>query len=89
MKSASFTTTLTSKGQFTVPKAVRQRLAVSSGSKFEVIPTSTGFFARPKAKPLVLELAGALKRYDDGRPTNEIIEIALERAAYDIATRKR
>lgn len=89
MKSVSFTTTLTSKGQFTVPKAVRQKLAVPSGTKFEVTPMATGFFARPKVKPLILELAGVLKKYDDGRPTNEIIEIALKRAAYDIASRKR
>lgn len=85
----SFTTTLTSKGQFTVPKPVRQKLAVEPGAKFEVTIISTGFIAKPMVKSNILELAGILKKYDNGRPTNEIIEEALTLAARDIAKQKK
>ncbi|TSC95503.1 MAG: hypothetical protein CEN88_469 [Candidatus Berkelbacteria bacterium Licking1014_2] len=85
----SFTTTLTSKGQFTVPKPIRQKLAVEPGTKFEVAVISSGFVAKPRVKSNILNLAGILKKYDDGKPTDEIIEKALTLAARDIAKRKK
>lgn len=85
MKPVSYITTLTSKGQFTVPKAVRRKLAVKSGTKFEVISVPGGFKARPQPVPDILKLAGSLKKYDDGRPVQEAIEEAKRLAAIEIA----
>lgn len=79
-----YSTTLTSKGQFTVPKPIRDRLAVKQGTKFEVVYTAGGFIARPKAQLAILELEGILKKYDDGKPTKKIIEEALKSAAREI-----
>lgn len=85
MKLESYITTLTSKGQFTVPKAVRRKLAVKSGTKFEIVATHTGFRARPKPEAQILKMGGIFKKYDDGRPWEQVIEEAKRRAAKEIA----
>ena len=81
----TYTTTLTSKGQFTVPKPIRDRLAVKKGTKFQIMYTSNGFTARQESKPRILKLAGSLKQYDDGTPTDISIEKAFEIMAREIA----
>lgn len=81
----TYTTTLTSKGQFTVPKPIRDRLAVQKGTKFQVVYSPNGFTARPAIRPRILDLAGSLKQYDDGTPTNIAIEKAFEIMAREIA----
>lgn len=81
----TYTTTLTSKGQFTVPKPIRDRLAVREGTKFEVVYSLNGFIAKPQSRPRILDLAGSLKQYDDGTPTNIAIEKAFEIMAREIA----
>jgi AbrB family looped-hinge helix DNA binding protein len=54
--------TLTSKGQTTIPKGIRDKLAMRSGDRlmFTVMPDGT-VLMRVKNKS-VLELAGALRR---------------------------
>ena len=45
----SFTTTLTSKNQLTLPKPVRERLGLRKGTKIDIFPTlDGGFIGRPK-----------------------------------------
>lgn len=80
----SYTTTLTSKGQFTVPKPIRDRLAVQKGAKFKVFYQTNGFVAKPEIKSDFLSLEGMLEKYDDGTPTAEIIERALIMATKEI-----
>ncbi|TSC93782.1 MAG: hypothetical protein CEN91_123 [Candidatus Berkelbacteria bacterium Licking1014_85] len=81
----TFTATLSSKGQFTIPKPIRDRLAVQKGAKLEVAYSANGFVVKSKVKPRILELAGSLKKYDNGTPTNVAIERGLEIAAREIA----
>ncbi len=81
----TYITTLTSKGQFTVPKPIRDRLAVQKGAKFEVTYSTNGFIAKTKNKPRILEYAGSLQKYDNGTPTNVAIKKAFEIMAKEIA----
>lgn len=85
----SYNTTLTSKGQLTIPKAIRKRLAIDTGVKLEVSSQGSGFFVQPKRRSAILDLAGSLKKYDDGRPTQEIIEEAIRRAMTERVNRNR
>lgn len=55
-------TTLTSKGQITVPREIRDRLGLKSGDKMAFTMLSDGtVIMRPKTRRL-LELAGSLAR---------------------------
>ena len=85
MKTVSYITTLTSKGQFTVPKPIRDRLAVQKGAKFEVVYSSNGFIAKPKIRPRILDYAGSLSQYDNGTPTNIAIKKAKILRAIELA----
>ncbi|MFY9484209.1 MAG: AbrB/MazE/SpoVT family DNA-binding domain-containing protein [Patescibacteria group bacterium] len=89
MQEKPYITTLTSKGQFTVPKAVRRKLAVKPGTKFEVTPTRLGFTAVPKSESRILELAGSLSKYDDGKPRSYAIEQAKYLAALEIVKKRK
>lgn len=83
----TYTTTLTSKGQFTVPKPIRDRLAVKEGTKFEVVYSLNGFIAKPQNRPRILDFAGFLQKYDDGTPTNIAIEKGKQLRAIELANR--
>lgn len=72
--------TLTSKGQFTIPKAIRQRLNLQPGMKVEVTQKGLGFSVRPIKRLTILDLQGSLKDLDDGTPTDVIIEQARAKA---------
>ena len=45
------TATLTSKGQLTVPLAVRQALGLHAGTKVDFVPVADGFKVVPLQKP--------------------------------------
>lgn len=84
----NFTTTLTSKNQLTLPRAVRDQLGVKKGAKFDIYPTlDGGFVGRLKRKSRILDFAGDLKHLDDGRPLNEIREEAQRLAAEEIVNK--
>lgn len=57
-------TTMTSKGQLTIPKDVRERLNLAPGTRFFVTERDGVVMARPRNKKLA-DLAGML-----GRPPN-------------------
>lgn len=80
----SFTTTLTTKNQFTLPKGVRDKLGVKKGVKFDIYPTGDGFIGRLKRKSRILDFAGDLKNFDDGRSINEIREETQRLASEEI-----
>jgi AbrB family looped-hinge helix DNA binding protein len=46
------TATLTSKGQITLPKTVRERLGVESGDRIEFIESERGFVIVPATKDI-------------------------------------
>lgn len=56
------TATLTSKGQLTLPRDVRQRLGLDSGDKVEFIEIEDGIFAIKPVIDDVRSLKGLLKK---------------------------
>ena len=56
------TATLTSKGQITIPRSVREKLGVSSGDRVEFVEVAPGEFALKAATEDVRSLKGAIKR---------------------------
>ncbi|MBV6416480.1 MAG: hypothetical protein CMLOHMNK_01059 [Steroidobacteraceae bacterium] len=59
--------TITSKGQITLPKSVRDRLGLQSGDRVEFVATGSGFMMFPVTRELT-ELKGMLAR--PGRPVS-------------------
>ncbi len=53
--------TITSKGQITLPKSVRDRLRLGSGDRVEFVQTATGFELRPATRDIRL-LKGLLPK---------------------------
>lgn len=80
----SFTTTITTKNQMTLPKPVRDRLGVKQGMKFDIYPTPDGFIGRLKRRSRILDFAGDLKDLDDGNNLKEIREKTQKLAAIEI-----
>ncbi len=74
------TATVTSKGQVTIPKEVRDALGIDSGTKLWFVPTTEGFLLRA-ANSSVMRLSGLLKY--DGPPVSA--EEADERLADALA----
>jgi AbrB family looped-hinge helix DNA binding protein len=56
------TATLTSKGQITLPKTVRQRLGVEAGDKVEFVEMEPGVFKVVAATRDVRDLKGVIPR---------------------------
>jgi AbrB family looped-hinge helix DNA binding protein len=64
---------ITSQGQITVPKVVRDSLEVGSGDELEFEPVGDGYLVRPRRRPSVLDFAGIA-----GRATSKIPATAGE-----------
>ncbi len=56
------TATMTSKGQITIPAAIRQRLGLDNGDRVEFIETADGSFAIRPANDDVRSLKGLLRK---------------------------
>lgn len=56
------TATLTSKGQITLPKVVRERLGVEAGDKVEFVETEPGVFKMLAATRDVRDLKGLIPK---------------------------
>jgi antitoxin PrlF len=56
------TATVTSKGQITLPKSVRERLGVEAGDKVEFIETQPGVFRLVAATRDVRDLKGVIPK---------------------------
>ncbi len=86
----SFTTTLTTKNQLTLPKPVRDKLGIRKGTKIDIFPTlDGGFIGRPKRQSNILEFAGDLADLDDGRLLKEIRDEAERLAVKEWISQKR
>ncbi|CAN7504953.1 AbrB/MazE/SpoVT family DNA-binding domain-containing protein [Rhizobium sp. LjRoot30] len=83
-------TTLTSKGQLTIPKDVRDALQLTPGMRFYVTIRNGQVVAVPKNKNLA-ELAGALGKAPSGESltVEEMAEAVKEIAAAGRATTSR
>lgn len=77
-------TTMTSKGQLTIPKDVRERLNLAPGTKFFVTERDGEVVARPKNKKLA-DLAGMMGRPPNGESltVDEMREAVAEAIAED------
>jgi antitoxin PrlF len=72
------TTTLTSKGQITLPKAIRERLALKQGDRLRVAVDSDGRMTLARETPQPIEsVYGLLRRLARKRP----VSLAEMRAA--------
>lgn len=86
----SFTTTLTTKNQLTLPKLVRDKLGIRKGTKIDIFPTlDGGFIGRPKRQSNILEFAGDLADLDDVRSLKEIRDEAERLAVAEWISQKR
>jgi AbrB family looped-hinge helix DNA binding protein len=82
-------TTLSSKGQFTIPKPLRAHLGVVPGDKL-LLGVKDGTLIVRALGNIVQATADSLKRYVPkdklGRPWEEIIETTKKLAAAELAT---
>lgn len=79
------TATLTSKGQITLPKEVRERLNVDTGDEIDFVVTSRGDIVVRAASRDIWELKGSLKR-----PRRRPVSVeAMNEAILDEHSRKR
>ena len=86
----SFTTTLTTKNQLTLPKPVRDKLGLKKGTKIDIFPTlNGGFIGRPRIQSNILEFAGDLANLDNGKPQKEIKNEAEKLAVKEWISQKR
>jgi AbrB family looped-hinge helix DNA binding protein len=75
------TATLTSKGQTTIPKQVREHLNLRPGDKLDFVIESAGRVVIRPAKLDVRELKGLLKRRDGRTLSIEEMNAAIARGA--------
>ncbi len=70
-------TTVTSKGQVTIPKRVRDRLAIQPGSQveFELTPSGQVVLLKVGAKPAVSRFEGLRGKAGAGMTTDEIMAL--------------
>ena len=73
--------TLTSKGQTTIPKQVREHLKIGPGDKLDFVIESGGRVVIRPAKLDVRELKGWLKRHDGKVLSIEDMNAAIARGA--------
>ena len=73
--------TLTSKGQTTIPKQVREHLKLNPGDKLDFVIESEGRVVIRPAKLDVRELKGLLKRHDGKVLSIEEMNAAIARGA--------
>lgn len=86
----SYTTTLTTKNQLTLPKPVRDKLGLKKGAKIDIFPTiDGGFIGKPKRQSNILEFAGDLADLDDGKSWKRIRDEAERLAVKDWISQKR
>lgn len=86
----NLTTTLTSKAQITIPKFVREKLGLKTGTKIDIFPTlDGGFVGKPKRKSNIMKFAGSLAHLDDGRSWKKIREEAEKLAVGEWIADKR
>ena len=74
-------TTLTSKGQVTIPKAIRDELGLKPSDKVQFFSENGRVMVR-KAYPSLEEVAGSLPAL--GMPIEEAIELAKEERAREL-----
>jgi antitoxin PrlF len=82
------TTTVTSKGQITIPAEIRKALKLKPGNRIDFYETENGeYVLRPKNRS-IREMEGCIPRLDHVPTIEEMNQAVLDRAAeLDAATR--
>ena len=61
----TYTVTITSKGQITVPARLRRQLGLKAGDRFDIYPIGRSYFtAQLRGPSRILDFAGDLKELD-------------------------
>lgn len=85
-RSKVFRSRITSQGQITVPKAVRDRLGARPGDELEFEPRGNGFMLRHRPRLSVLAFAGLATASAEGiPPTAEALDKALQQGRVEEA----
>ncbi len=74
--------TVTSKGQVTIPAAVRARLGLRPGSRLAFVPTADGYEIHPEAAS-IKDLKGAVPRPTQPVSVDEMTEAIAAAATAD------
>ncbi len=83
---------VTSKGQITIPKAIRERLGLEEGSVLEFVADETGnIFLRPRADDGTDRVFGALREFAPRQPitVDEMKAVVKARAARKVRGKTR
>ena len=75
---------VTSKGQLTLPKGIRERLGLSAGSRLDFQVDERGWLLARPVTNTALGLAGLLKRPGQKAMSVEAIADAVERSAVEL-----
>lgn len=75
------TATLTSKGQVTIPAAVRAALGLESGSRIEFVESGSGQFLIVAATSPVQALKGLLRKPDNAVTIEQMNQMIASRGA--------
>ena len=75
------TSSVTSKGQITIPRAVRQRLGIDAGDRIEFVEIAEGEFAIKAVVDDVRTLKGMLKKPANPVSTEKMREVIKRRGA--------
>jgi antitoxin PrlF len=71
--------TITSKGQVTIPVEIRKKLGLGSGAKIAFVVDDDGSISlRPPTYPTIASLAGAAGKLDEPMTWEEMRRIAIE-----------
>jgi AbrB family looped-hinge helix DNA binding protein len=82
------TTTLTSKGQITIPIAVRRALGLKTGDRIEIFEQEDGKYALQPKTGSIMDLRGCVPTSDHVMTLEEMDQAILDHAArLDDATR--
>lgn len=81
------TTTVTSKGQVTIPKVARDKLGLRTGTKMDIYPLDDSFMINIHRPSRILDFVGDLRALDRGESLRDIREGAQRACGVELARR--
>ncbi|MEK7521878.1 MAG: AbrB/MazE/SpoVT family DNA-binding domain-containing protein [Patescibacteria group bacterium] len=81
----NYTATTTTKGQVTIPKSVRDKLRLRTGTKIDIFTFGDSFIAKPQRESRLFETIKKLKIKDKGQSFEEIRQKAQGASSAEVA----